>query len=645
MLSLLAENLLAKQVNAAPISQLSLSELEKKIASTEEKLNQLPLRLIRESGGTLGVRLYRKNNKPETTWVEVDLLERKIFDSIVLVPAVLIDENQESTNHAFPNKFQIWTYASPDDNVGELLFDSTSSPLIPYPDKTPLFIDCPGASARRIRIIPLELNQVFDQPEYIFAMSELLVFDNNQNLALGKPVSAPQWTQHRPIWHKNYLTDGYMPYTEPSVDTDNILNGSRIFVPPRKRTSPSITLDLGQDILIDEVRLYPIQMDRNFSVFHRAAMGFPKQFIIEISSDAAFTSSKVIFDTANTDYPSPGHRLACFAANSTLGRFVRITAKSLPPHPRKRGSIFAFAEIEVISNGVSVSQAANITFTHPVDMEKLPPSMLVDGISANGTIITVRSWLEGLAERNRLEYHLLDLQAELQNRYSRQTKIVQALKWGIGMTLLITLFVYLWQRLMRQRHIYQLRENLAADLHDEIGGNFSGIALLSDELAQEGNMPKEHLPQLSSIAEISRISATNARSLVRFLESRNVTGELLREMRATAEMLLAAHQYSFDVDGYKYISKLAPKDKWHLLLFFKESLNNIIKHAEATEVTIHLQLTAKLLTLKIQDNGQGLSSTPQQPAHLTMRAQKLKAHLEFSTPSAGGTLITLKKKL
>ncbi|MCP5538438.1 MAG: ATP-binding protein [Akkermansiaceae bacterium] len=627
-------------------SELSIEEIEEAIKTTQAELDQLPLRLIRESGGTLGLRINGKDNKPEKSWVEVDLGERRKFDCIMLVPVVFIDENQASSTFAFPRNFQIRSYSSAEDEIGQLLFDSATAPLTPFPSKSPVIIDCPGAAAQRVRFIPMELHQVFDEAGYIYCLSELLVFDGNHNLALRKPVSTRHWTRHNPTWHKQYLTDGYLPYTVPSTRGESSINGSRMFVPARTNSPATITIDLGSEQQIDEVRLYPLHPDRNFAVFHKAAMGFPRRFDIEVSKDAGFSSPSTIFQAGSAGFLSPGHRLVCFSANGTRGRYVRISASSLPQHPQRKGSIFAFAEIEVLAKGEVVSRGMDVDFSHDIDIKHFPPSMLVDGMSSNGTILPLRSWLTGLAKRNELEVQLAALNTVLQDRYLRQTRIAQGLRWGIGIVLFITLAVYLWQRIVRQQQILRLREDLAADLHDEIGGNFSGIALLSDELANEEDMPEDHIPQLTNIANVARSSAVNARSLVRFLESRYVTGKLLEEMQTTAKILLTQHRYQFDVEGYRHVSKLEPKDKWHLLLFFKEALNNIVKHADATDVDINLHFNAQKMTLSIVDNGKGLDdSKTRPPAHLTTRAQKLNARLQFSTPSDGGTAILLEKQL
>lgn len=75
-----------------------------------------------------------------------------------------------------------------------------------------------------------------------------------------------------------------------------------------------------------------------------------------------------------------------------------------------------------------------------------------------------------------------------------------------------------------------------------------------------------------------------------------------------AEMMEpAAINYSFQVSENLLDIKLDVNLRKNLYLIFKESINNIIKHANSTEVTISLQKEDKAITLLVQDNGVGLS--------------------------------------
>ncbi len=88
----------------------------------------------------------------------------------------------------------------------------------------------------------------------------------------------------------------------------------------------------------------------------------------------------------------------------------------------------------------------------------------------------------------------------------------------------------------------------------------------------------------------------------------------------------------------------------NLYRIVQEALNNIVKHAEATEANVRLLRTGQNMVLTIQDNGQGFTAASRSAQFgksgfgLTGMAER--AHLldgEFSVQSAagGGTLITV----
>jgi signal transduction histidine kinase len=48
--------------------------------------------------------------------------------------------------------------------------------------------------------------------------------------------------------------------------------------------------------------------------------------------------------------------------------------------------------------------------------------------------------------------------------------------------------------------------------------------------------------------------------------------------------------------------------RYNLFLALKEALNNVVKHAKATEVWLRLKIEADSFTLAVEDNGSGLSA-------------------------------------
>src|SRR5206468_3462462 len=48
---------------------------------------------------------------------------------------------------------------------------------------------------------------------------------------------------------------------------------------------------------------------------------------------------------------------------------------------------------------------------------------------------------------------------------------------------------------------------------------------------------------------------------------------------------------------------------------FQETLTNVIRHAEATEVAVELKKTGRTLVLEVKDNGRGISETELNDIH------------------------------
>ncbi len=111
-----------------------------------------------------------------------------------------------------------------------------------------------------------------------------------------------------------------------------------------------VQADLGQLCKIQQVKVFPVLA--NFSL---DAPNFPRRFRIEISDDPLFTSSRIIADHTNADYPAPGDKVAIFPGNDVAGRFVRLTATLLS------GNQLALSKLEVWSAGRDVAQGGRVT--------------------------------------------------------------------------------------------------------------------------------------------------------------------------------------------------------------------------------------------------------------------------------------------
>ncbi len=81
----------------------------------------------------------------------------------------------------------------------------------------------------------------------------------------------------------------------------------------------------------------------------------------------------------------------------------------------------------------------------------------------------------------------------------------------------------------------------------------------------------------------------------------------------------------------------------------QEAVTNTLKHAQATEIILHLSSTPTLLTLRISDNGQGIATTAEtngKPGHfgcmgIRERARKIGAEAKWESERGEGTSVSI----
>lgn len=92
------------------------------------------------------------------------------------------------------------------------------------------------------------------------------------------------------------------------------------------------------------------------------------------------------------------------------------------------------------------------------------------------------------------------------------------------------------------------------------------------------------------------------------------------------------------------------KHAFHLLQFLREALNNVYKHAKATQVIIDLTIDDnQIITLSIADNGIGIQNNVKQDNHYGMvimrdRAEILNGNLIINSQPQQGTQVMIKFK-
>lgn len=96
--------------------------------------------------------------------------------------------------------------------------------------------------------------------------------------------------------------------------------------------------------------------------------------------------------------------------------------------------------------------------------------------------------------------------------------------------------------------------------------------------------------------------------------------------------------------------RLTTKVRHNLFLAMKEALNNVVKHAQAMNVRVILELREDWLTLVVQDDGRGFTPEARRSGgnglrNLQQRLASIGGRVEVASEPGRGTTVRLRTKL
>ncbi len=155
------------------------------------------------------------------------------------------------------------------------------------------------------------------------------------------------------------------------------------------------------------------------------------------------------------------------------------------------------------------------------------------------------------------------------------------------------------------------RKRVSADLHDEIGSALSSIAIFSDMVKIKAQKVAPELAnELDKIGTKSRDIIQNMRDTIWTLNE-DSKQSLWERLYLSASESLNTKNISLDwqlpSDGE--LPEFPFNTKRNLLLIFKEVIINILKHADASLVTVESSNQNSRFILKITDNGKGFDAS------------------------------------
>lgn len=212
------------------------------------------------------------------------------------------------------------------------------------------------------------------------------------------------------------------------------------------------------------------------------------------------------------------------------------------------------------------------------------------------------------------------------------------------------------QRLARENALAQERARIARDLHDDLGGGLTEIAMLSEVARQDRERPAEVETHLGRIFRSSREMTQALDEIVWAVNPANDTldelvsyiGEFAREILEPASV-----RCRMDVPAELPALRLDSRVRHQLCMAMKECLHNVVKHARAGEVRIQFRLDDRLLEVSVEDDGVGfdpaaaakLSSTHSGLGNLRQRMAEIGGGCEIHSAPGQGTRTRLRVRV
>lgn len=586
----------------ARIVNPAVRKADKRLERIERELLSLPELYSGPRGSRFGFHSETIAHQEEPHHIQIDLGESRPLDAVVLVPAHLPTRGIEGEGYGFPLRFKIEVSDSAASGF-QLLADHTNSDY-PNPGLYPIKFPAEGLSGRYVRVTSTK--HLAAKEGFIWAMEEIMILAGNYNIGASRPRSATSDQELFPNWSLQRVNDGISRLGNPHNTNPSPSNGF-LSAPSESGEDPKwIVIDLGESLPVEEIRIIPTSSDDPEVVGGR---GFPESLVLELSNDPEFETT--VWRTNKYRHPLgyPWNSAFVRACNGEPGRYIRIMSNKL----FARGTLhsLALAEIQAYLGGTNVALWRDVKVSDQTSRnaaDRWAPKYLVDGCSSTHRMIELPDYIDLIIERGTLERERVQLRGRQEEDIEFALAGVTA---GAGTIGGVALFGWIWmifrQRAVRLRDAEKLRKQIARDLHDDIGSNLAGIVLISEVGGNNEEACPEIRDDFREIHETAEHTSDAMRDIVWLIHAGDATTQdLFMKMRESVGLIVGNLETSIRSSPPSFKSRpIGLQTRRHFFFAFKEALNNVRKHAQATSVEVLFELTPHQVTFEVADNGIG----------------------------------------
>jgi ligand-binding sensor domain-containing protein len=198
-------------------------------------------------------------------------------------------------------------------------------------------------------------------------------------------------------------------------------------------------------------------------------------------------------------------------------------------------------------------------------------------------------------------------------------------------------------RLVQLQKEFRFKEKIAADLHDDLGSTITGIKMFT-ELGVATGSPQYYAPVKQGLTD----AALAIREMIWVLDNNtNTAAEILKKLEQNSSALLREKGIAFELNYDAALERMPLKtdEKRDLYLLLKEFVNNSVKYAACSRISLNGAVKGNQIQLTISDNGKGFDLTKVNRGNgifnMETRAKRCNFILTWNTAPGEGTMLVM----
>ncbi len=197
------------------------------------------------------------------------------------------------------------------------------------------------------------------------------------------------------------------------------------------------------------------------------------------------------------------------------------------------------------------------------------------------------------------------------------------------------------------------RQRIARDLHDSVSQSLFSMTLharvAERSLQLTGTQDNARVVrELNQVGELSRSALAEMRALIFELRPGGLAEEgLVTALTKHAGAVSAREGLAIDVSGPPERLPISPDREEHLYRVGQEALANVVKHAQAGQITVTVRVEGTTVELEVRDDGRGFNPQAAYLGHLGLttmrsRAGEMGADLNIASAPGSGTSVRVR---